>query len=101
MANEDSAASADSRTAIGEALYGLVTLAVRPMLTGRGPIMLWIWYGVACLLAFGVGVLITLSRTDEIPSPLALGWQAFITIMLYPLAGRLIARYEDADVRFR
>ena len=28
MANEDSATSADSRIAIGEALYGLVTLAV-------------------------------------------------------------------------
>jgi rod shape-determining protein MreD len=82
------------------AAYGL-TLAVRPTLTGRGPVVLWIWYGAACLLAFGVGVLITFARTGEIPNPLSLGWQAFITILLYPLAGRLIARYEDADVRFR
>ena len=82
------------------AAYGL-TLAVRPTLTGRGPVVLWIWYGVVCLLAFGVGVVITLAKTAEIPSPLSLGWQAFITILLYPLAGRLIARYEDADVRFR
>lgn len=82
------------------ASYGLV-LAARPMLTGRGPIMLWIWYGAACLLAFGVGVLITFVRTASIPNLLPLGWQALITILLYPLAGGLIARYEDADVRFR
>ena len=76
-------------------------LAARPMLTGRGPLMLWLWYAVACLLAFSVGVLLTWSRTSQIPNLLALGWQAGITILLYPFAGRLIARYEDADVRFR
>jgi rod shape-determining protein MreD len=82
------------------AAYAL-TFAVRPTLTGRGVVGLWIWYGVACLLAFGVGVLITLLKTGTIPSPFALAWQIFITVLLYPLAGLLIARYEDADVRFR
>jgi len=82
------------------AAYGLI-LAVRPTLTGRGIAMLWIWYGAACLLAFGVAVLITYASTSEIPNPWSLGWQILITILLYPFAGRLIARYEDADVRFR
>jgi rod shape-determining protein MreD len=82
------------------AAYGLV-LAVRPSLTGRGAVMLWIWYGAACLLAFGVGVVVTLSRTGTAPSPFALFWQFLITLLLYPFAHRLIERFEDADVRFR
>lgn len=80
--------------------YALI-LAVRPTLTGRGPIVMWIWYGAACLLAFGIGALLIFLRTASLPGLLPLGWQALITILLYPLAGRLIDRYEDADVRFR
>jgi rod shape-determining protein MreD len=82
------------------ATYGLV-LAVRRTLTGRGAVMLWIWYGAACALAYGVGVVITVSRTGAAPNPLALFWQYAVTLLLYPFAHRLIERFEDADVRFR
>ena len=82
------------------AAYGLV-LSVRATLTGRGAVMLWIWYGAACALAFGVGTLVTLLKTASIPSPLALFWQFLVTLLLYPFAHRLIERFEDADVRFR
>ena len=82
------------------AAYGLV-LGVRPILTGRGAVVLWIWYGAACALAFGVGTLVTALKTGAWPSPLALFWQFLITLLLYPFANRLIERFEDADVRFR
>ena len=80
--------------------YGLV-LAVRATLTGRGAVVLWIWYGCACALAFGVGTLVTVVKTGAAPNLLALFWQFFITLLLYPFAHRLIERFEDADVRFR
>jgi len=82
------------------AAYSLV-LAVRRTLTGRGAVVLWIWYGAACALAFGVGTLVTALKTGSLPSPLSLFWQFLITLLLYPFAHRLIERFEDADVRFR
>jgi rod shape-determining protein MreD len=82
------------------AAYSLV-LGVRRTLTGRGAVVLWIWYGAACVLAFGVGTLITALKTGSLPSPFALFWQFLITLLLYPFAHRLIERFEDADVRFR
>jgi rod shape-determining protein MreD len=80
--------------------YGLV-LGVRATLTGRGAVVLWIWYGGVCALAFGVGTLITYMKTGAIPSPFALAWQYLITLLLYPFANTLIERFDDADVRFR
>jgi rod shape-determining protein MreD len=80
--------------------YGLV-LAVRATLTGRGAVVLWIWYGAACALAFGVGTLITFMKTGAIPGPFALFGQFFITLLLFPFANTLIERFDDADVRFR
>jgi rod shape-determining protein MreD len=82
------------------AAYGLV-LAVRATLTGRGAVVMWIWYGAACALAFGVGTLVTVLKTGSIPSPFALFWQFLITLLLYPFAHTLIERFDDADVRFR
>jgi rod shape-determining protein MreD len=80
--------------------YGLV-LAARATLTGHGAAAMWVWYGAACALAFGVGTLITFMKTGSIPSPFALFWQFFITLLLYPFAHTLIERFDDADVRFR
>ena len=80
--------------------YGLI-LVVRTTLTGRGAVVMWIWYGAACALAFGVGTLVTFMKTGAVPSPFALAWQVFVTLLLYPFAHRLIERFEDADVRFR
>jgi rod shape-determining protein MreD len=82
------------------AAYSLV-LTVRRTLTGRGAVVLWIWYGAACALAFGVGTLVTALKTGSLPSPFALFWQFLITLLLYPFAHRLIERFDDADVRFR
>ncbi len=81
-------------------VYGMV-LAVRATLTGRGAAVLWIWYGAACVLAFGLGALVTLNRTGSVPALLPLFWQFLVTVLLYPFAHQLIQRFEDADVRFR
>jgi rod shape-determining protein MreD len=81
-------------------VYGLV-LAIRPTLTGRDGVFMWVWYAVACLLAFGVGAVVTLVKDDHAPSLISLFWQYSVTVLLYPFADRLIERFEDADVRFR
>jgi rod shape-determining protein MreD len=80
--------------------YGLV-LIIRLSLSGRGWVVLCMWYGVACAFAFGVGVVVTLIQTGSTPNPLAVFWQFLVTLLLYPFAHRLIERFEDADVRFR
>jgi len=82
------------------AAYGAV-LGARTMMIGQSPPVLWIWYAAVTGLALGMGVLITIIRTQAVPSPYILLWQFVATILLYPFSQRLIDRFEDADVRFR
>ena len=78
-----------------------MTLSVRRVLTGLGWLALAGWYAVAIGVAMAVGVVITGLRAEAMPSPLAVFWQYIATLALFPLANRLIERFEDADVRFR
>ena len=52
-------------------------------------------------LAMGVAYLAVLVETGNPPSLLATAGQWLPTALLYPLAERLIERFEDADPRFR
>ena len=79
----------------------LPILALRNMLAGQSPVVLWAWYGSACLLAQLVGWWITAWITGAPPSLVAAGLQWLATVLLFPLAALLIERFRDADVRFR
>lgn len=80
--------------------YGAV-LASRSILQGQSRMMMWVWYSVATLLAFGTGYLLTMLKAQSMPSLISVAWQLIVTILLFPFADRLIDRFEDADVRFR
>ena len=82
------------------AAYG-VTLSVRRVLSGLGFWGMGGWYAVSVGVALGVAVMMTQMRGLELPSVFALLWQAVVALALFPLANRLIERFEDADVRFR
>jgi rod shape-determining protein MreD len=82
------------------AAYGSV-FVTRSIMAGQSPIAMWLWYASACLFAFVVADFLTMLDALNTPSYLAVFWQFLVTAALYPLAHRLIARYEDADVRFR
>ena len=80
--------------------YGVV-LSARSMMIGQSDVALVIWYAVVTALAFAVGTLVTMIKTQAIPNLYSVLWQFAATIVLYPFAQRLIERFEDADVRFR
>lgn len=82
------------------ATYG-ATMTVRRLILGHGFAALWAWYGCALLAAFLAGFLLVAVTSGAVPSFAAVGWQYLWTLVLFPLAYRLIERYEDADVRFR
>lgn len=76
-------------------------LATRPLMIGQSRPMMWAWFAVTCLVCVGAAYLLTMLDALVTPSPLATFWQLLVTMLLYPFAHRLIARFEDADVRFR
>ncbi len=80
--------------------YGAV-LAVRNMLVGQQLFIMWVGFAVACGMAELTGVLVTQVLSHGTPHVLGLICQWGVTVALYPLADRLIERFEDADVRFR
>jgi rod shape-determining protein MreD len=82
------------------AAYAL-TLSVRRVLSGLGWWGLGGWYAAAVGLAMGVGYGTTRLDSAVAPSLWAVGWQTLANLALFPLAYRLIERFEDADVRFR
>jgi rod shape-determining protein MreD len=82
------------------AAYAL-TLGVRSVLSGLGWWGLSAWYGIAVALAMGAGLVMTTLDTGAMPSLWAVLWQFLASLVLFPLAYRLIERFEDADVRFR
>jgi rod shape-determining protein MreD len=79
----------------------LPLLALRNILAGQSPVVLWVWYGLACLLAQSVGWLITAWISGAPPSLAAAGLQWLATVLLFPVAALLIEHFRDADVRFR
>lgn len=82
------------------ATYAAV-LAVRRLILGQDFIIMWASYGAATALAFGVGYLVMTMITGGPPNLISVGWQYLATLALFPIAHRVIGRYEDADVRFR
>jgi rod shape-determining protein MreD len=76
-------------------------LATRPLMIGQSRPMMWAWFAATCLVTIGAAYLLTMLDALVTPNPLATFWQLLVTVLLYPFAHRLIARYEDADVRFR
>lgn len=80
--------------------YGFVLLT-RPMMTGQGRGVMWMWYAGACLVAIGAGYLLTMLGALVTPNLLSTFWLWLVTAALFPFAYRLIERFEDADVRFR
>lgn len=82
------------------AAYAPVLMA-RSILSGQSYLVMWAWYAASCVVAFGAGFVFMTLDSGAAPSLVAVGWQLLVTAALFPLAHRLIERYEDADVRFR
>lgn len=80
--------------------YGMLLLT-RSLLIGQAAATLAGWYVAAVALAFGAAYLFTLLDSGVAPSLTATGLQLAVTVVLFPLAYRLVRRFEDADVRFR
>lgn len=80
--------------------YG-VAFTVRPILSGQGFWALAAWYGVTSAMGFAAGLLLTVAVSGQVPNLLGLALQWGVTVALFPLARRLIAHFEEADVRFR
>jgi rod shape-determining protein MreD len=78
-----------------------VALLARNLMVGQSGAVLWGWYAALTTLAFGFAYLLTASRGATPPNLGAVALQLVVTAALYPLAHRLIDRFEDADIRFR
>ncbi len=78
-----------------------VILLMRASLSGQGFLVQWAWYAAACGAAFGVGVVMTDLAAGVVPNLVGVFWQWLASAILFPLAWRMIERYEDADPRFR
>ena len=78
-----------------------VVFTARSIMSGQSEVARLGWYLAVTALAFAVGYLLTAVDSLGFPSPMAVFWQYFATALLYPFARGLIARFEDADVRFR
>lgn len=79
----------------------LPVLAIRNVLAGQSNLVLGAWYAVTCLVAQCVGWLITAAVTGSPPALAATALQWLSTVLLFPFTVWLIARFRDADVRFR
>jgi rod shape-determining protein MreD len=80
--------------------YG-VALMVRALLQGQGWFTSWLWFVAATGLALGAAFFLAVLSSLNIPDLWGVFWQFLATAVLYPFADRLVARFEDADVRFR
>jgi rod shape-determining protein MreD len=80
--------------------YGVILLA-RNMMTGQSFAVLWAWFGLMCAIVFAAAYLFAMLDSGSTPDVISTVLQAVPSVLLYPLAHRLIERFEDADVRFR
>ncbi|HEY9219862.1 MAG TPA: hypothetical protein VIO94_17575 [Phenylobacterium sp.] len=80
--------------------YG-AALGARSFMVGQSGAVLWGWFGATCAVALLAGAMFSNMKLHASPSWQALGWLWIWTVILYPVAHRLIDRFEDADVRFR
>ncbi|HUO11869.1 MAG TPA: hypothetical protein VMU37_03850 [Caulobacteraceae bacterium] len=82
------------------AAYAIVLLA-RRLITGQDMVVMWASYGAVTAGAFALGYALMTMDSGGAPNLIATGFQYLATFVLFPFAWWLIARYEDADVRFR
>jgi rod shape-determining protein MreD len=82
------------------AIYAIV-LGSRSFLIGQDTVVLFVWYGACCSLAFLLAYLVVTLVAGNPPSLLSLIGQVIPTLLLFPFADRMIERFEDGDVRFR
>ena len=80
--------------------YGFILLT-RNMMSGQSRLMMWVWWAAALTACMGAVYLTVRVIDGNAPNPLAVAGQWLPTVLLYPLADRLIGRFEDADPRFR
>jgi rod shape-determining protein MreD len=87
-------------------LWGLALLLAyggavvsRSLVTGRGTLMLLMWYFVLTVIAFTAAYLTIMLRARIAPDLPSVLWQLLATLALFPLAQRLIAFFEDAEIR--
>lgn len=80
--------------------YALV-LAARAFLVGQETRVLFVWYALVCAVAFILAYAIVTLMAGTPPSLLSLMGQVIPTVLLFPLADRLIQQYDDVDARFR
>lgn len=82
------------------AVYGGI-LGARPFLIGQETPVLFLWYAVSATAALSAGYIITTIASSNAPSVLAYLMFVLPTLLLFPLADRLIERFDDGDTRFR
>jgi rod shape-determining protein MreD len=80
--------------------YGFV-IVTRSLMTGRSPLMNWIWYVAAWSAGMGAAYVAAWLDVHNQPNLWAVVGQWLPTALLYPVANHLIGRFEDADPRFR
>jgi rod shape-determining protein MreD len=81
-------------------LYGLAlmtafgfVLLTRNMMSGQGRLMMWVWYAAAWSAGTGAAYTATVVHDGHGPNILAVVGQWLPTVLLYPAADRLIARF--------
>lgn len=82
------------------AVYGAI-LGARSFLIGQETPVLFLWYAVSATVALSVGYLIVTLGAGNAPSVLAFLMFVLPTLLLFPLADRLVERFDDGDTRFR
>lgn len=82
------------------AVYGGI-LASRSFLIGQETPVLFLWYSVSTTAALSAGYIVTTIGSANAPSVLAYLMFVLPTLLLFPLADRLIERFDDGDTRFR
>jgi rod shape-determining protein MreD len=78
-----------------------VVLVTRPLIFGQSAAVTFAWYVGAVLIAFASAYAITMIDARVRPSLWAVASQVLFTALLYPVVGRVIDRFAEADVRYR
>ena len=78
--------------------HGLA-LAARRLLSGEDAAVLWVWYAGICAVSLSVGWVATWMMAGTWPTLVGVALQWLATAALFPLAWRLIERYQVDDGR--
>lgn len=70
------------------------TLSLRRLLAAEDAPVLWLWYALACALALAAGEGTVRLLFGAWPSLIGLALQWAITVLLFPLAGWMMERYQ-------